>query len=122
MLAWNQTGVDKPDGVSGLAVVEDRGLEHDTVEIDAVLVQPPRHHAGPRRAVGLAEQEFRRVPAVVKAEVSLDEVRNRARVGIDTPEVALDVRRHCGRVAGANGVDEDEVERSRSVSGLSSIV
>ena len=69
----------------------------------------PAEHAAARGAVRFAEQEFRRVPAVVLGQVSLDELLDRTCVLIDAPEIAVLVRRDRGRVAGADRVDEHEI-------------
>ena len=72
-------------------------------------MQQPRHHAAARGTVGLAEDELGRVPAVVGAEIALDEADNRARVRVDAPEVPVPVGRHRGGIARTHWVDEDEV-------------
>ena len=62
-----------------------------------------------KRAVAFADQKFRRIPAVVAADVGVDELAERCYVLIDPLEIL--VFRFADRVAvaGAHRVDEHEV-------------
>ena len=99
-------GRQRADRVAGLPVVEDRRLQRNAVQVDAVLVQLVREHAAACGAVRFAEQVFRRIPAVVLRQVALDELLQRIRILVDAPEVAILVRRNRSRIAGADRVDE----------------
>ncbi len=101
-----------------LGVVEDGGQQHDAVAGDAVVLQPLDQARRARRAVGFAEQEFRRIPAIVLGDVALHETAERGDVLVRAPEALVRIRvlvlpvlfgRDALRVARADRVDEDEI-------------
>ncbi len=81
--------------------IEDGGNQDDAVEVNAVaLLQIVAERGGAEGAVAFADQEFRRVPAVVAAEIGDDELREGFDVFVDTVEIffrALCRRRDCSR-------------------------
>ena len=89
--------------------VEHRREQHDAVDADALTLQRVHQHRRARRAVRLAEQELRRVPAAERRDVAVYELAERANVGIDAEEVARLPGRSDAAEAGVGRVDEDEV-------------
>src|ERR1700732_1233497 len=96
-------------GVEGNgAEVEDRGDQHDAVEIHAVVIlQIVGEGGGAEGAVALADQEFGGVPAIVAADVDGDEFGEGLDVGIYAPEILVLGFADGVTEAGADGVDED---------------
>ncbi len=88
--------------------VQDRGLKHHTVECDALPNQIVRQRGRTRRAVTLAEEKFRRIPAIEFRKVIRDELPERRDVLIDAEERLL-LARHDPAEAGVRHVDEDEI-------------
>ena len=90
--------------------IENGGDQDDAVEMNAVvLLQIIAERGGAEGAVAFADQEFRRVPAIVAAEIGDDELREGFDVFVDTVEVFFGGFADRVAVAGAHGVDEDEV-------------
>ena len=83
--------------------------QHDPVEVDVGALQVTGEDRRAGRPVALAEEVAGRVPAFVLAQEAADELRQRARVLVDSPVVGP------GRVAegvaepGADRVDHDDV-------------
>src|SRR5208282_3102701 len=80
------------------------------VEMDSiVLLQVVAENGGAEGAVAFADEEFGRVPTVVAADISDDELRERFGVFVDTVEIFFGGFADGVAVTGAHGVDEDEV-------------
>ena len=90
--------------------IENRGDQDDAVQVNRVVVlQIISQSGGTERAVALANQKLGRIPAVVAAQVGVDELSEGVHVFIDAVEIFF--RRFADNVAvpGAHGVDEDEI-------------
>lgn len=95
-----------PDGLE----VEDGGDEHDAVEVDAVGVEQfAAEGGGAGGAVAFADEEFGGGPAGVFGDVEADEFGDGAGVFFEAVEVFVILGFGGSAVAGADGVDEDEV-------------
>src|SRR6202041_1005302 len=88
-------------------VVEDRGDEHDAIQLHAVVAKHVCQGGRAGGAVGLADEELGRVPTLVGVEVALDEAVEGVQVLIDAGEVLGRGFAHGARVAGERSVDED---------------
>ncbi|CAM5188527.1 hypothetical protein CDEN61S_02435 [Castellaniella denitrificans] len=102
-------GRQRPDGIAGARVVQDRGLQGHAVEVHAILVQDIGQHGAAGCAVGFAEQELGRVPAVVFGQVALDELLQRGGVLVHAPEITVLPRRDGRRIARPDRIDEHQV-------------
>ena len=89
--------------------IEDLRQQDHPVQVDALLLQDVRQHRRPGRAVALAEEIFRRVPAIVFAQKALDEAGEGVRVLVDSPEGLFLVLAVELSEAGAGHVDEHQV-------------
>ena len=95
-----------PDGLE----VEDGGDEHDAVEVDAMGVEEfAAEGGGAGGAVAFADEEFGGGPASVFGDVEADEFGDGAGVFFEAVEVFVVLGFGGAAVAGADGVDEDEV-------------
>ncbi len=75
----------------------------------AFRLQPRGHAGGPRRAIGFAEEVFGRIPPLMDGQESHDALREGVDVGIGGEErLGLGVAQRP-RVAGVDGVQEDDV-------------
>ena len=90
--------------------IEYRRDQDDAVEMDAVvLLQIIAERGGAEGAVTFANQKFRRVPAIIAAEVGDDELCEGFDVLVDAVEIFFGGFAHGVAVAGAHRVDENEV-------------
>ncbi len=101
-----------------LGIVEYGREQHHAVAGDTLVLQPLDQTRRTRRAVGFAEQEFRRIPAIVFGDVTLHEAAESIDVLVRAPETLVGIGvfvflvlfiRDAVRVARADRVDEDEV-------------
>src|SRR6266436_7366316 len=77
---------------------------HDAIEVEAVMrLQVVRERGGAKRAVAFTDEKFRRVPAVVAADIRVDELRQGFNVLIDAPEILV--------LGFADGVAEASADR-----------
>ena len=97
------------NGEDRLDVERDRDEDHAVEGHPFDRLQPVHDAARARRPVAFAEEVFGRVPAAVVADVLLDEPRDRFDVRVDPPEILVLGVAEGPRVAGADGVDHDEV-------------
>ena len=102
-------GGQQANRITHLRIIEYRGLQDYPIQIHTILVQQPREYAGARCTVRLAEQELWRVPAIEHGQVTFDELFDRTPVFIDAPKIAVFAWRNCCGVAGANGINEDQI-------------
>ena len=92
--------------------VEDRRDERDPGEHDAVVLQPLGEHARSRRAVALAGQILRRIPAAVRRDVPTDELRERLAILVDAVKIFAGCMADDPAEARADRIDEHEVARA----------
>ena len=104
--------------VSRLRIIQNRRLQRYAVQVDSVLVQHPAEHAAAGGAVGFAKKEFGRVPPVVRGQITLDELLERACVLVDAPKIPVLVRGDRRRISRADGIDEDEVASVQQAVGI----
>ena len=74
-----------------------------------VVLQIIAESGGAECAVAFADEELRRIPAIVAAEVGVDELAEGFDVFVDAVEVFFVGFANGVAVTGAHGVDEDEV-------------
>src|SRR6185437_15095605 len=86
--------------------IEYRREQYHAVEIDAFLLEAIGHGRRARRAIALADQELRRVPASILREEDPDELGERFRVGVHAIE--------CFGRAHAPGVSSQYAAESRA--------
>src|SRR5215472_15252011 len=92
------------------AQVEDTGNQDDAVDRNAAFrsqIFSKRDRA--KRAIAFADQEFGRIPAIIAADIGVDEQRERFNVLIDAPKVLVLRFANSMAEARANRIDEDEV-------------
>ncbi len=85
-------------------------MKNDSVDGHVVArLQNICERGGTESSVTFADQKFRRIPAVIAANVGDDELRDGTCVGIDAPEIFI-LRFADGMTeSGADGVDENHV-------------
>src|SRR3546814_11498543 len=94
-------------------LAEDLRQQDHAVEIGAVLrLQHIGEHRRARGAVAFAKQVFRRIPALVARQESLDETGERLGIGIDAPKRLLAFLAAQVAEAGAGCIDEHQIGRS----------
>ncbi len=90
--------------------VEGRREEDDAIEADAeVPLQARNQKSAADAAVAFAEDVLRGVPTIVLGDESADELRHRVGVLVVAPEILTLLVTHGVAVAGADGIDEDEI-------------
>ena len=90
--------------------IEDRRDQDDAVQVDGVVILQIIAQGGRAEgAVAFADQKLRRVPAVVAAQVGDDELREGLDVFVDAVKIFFLRFADGVAVAGAHGVDEDEI-------------
>jgi len=89
--------------------LQDRRDQDDAVQVDVRALQVAGEHRRPGRAVAFSEQEAGRIPAVVRAEETPDELGERLRVLVDAPVVGARRLAQGVAEAGADRIDHDDV-------------
>ena len=83
--------------------------QHHAVQRDALIDQVSAQPGGARGAVAFADQEQRRRPALVAAEIEADELADRRDVALHAKEFLGQFFLGRAAVAGADWIDEDQV-------------
>src|SRR6202042_2578042 len=81
-----------------------------SVDVDAVMrLQIICQGRGAKSAVAFADEKFRRIPAIVAAEVGVDELREHFYVLIKAPKIFVLGFADGATETGADRIDENEV-------------
>ncbi|MNE39934.1 hypothetical protein D3C80_1339160 [compost metagenome] len=99
-----------------VAVDHQRQQDH-AIELHALVLKPIGQTGGPGGAVGFAKQIFGRSPALVHRDVAGDEAGEGIHVLLGAPEIASGRVADRPRIAGPDGVDEDEVRLVEDAAG-----
>src|SRR5204862_1871704 len=91
------------------AEVEDRRDQHDSVEIEALIVQPAGEAGRARRAVALACEKLRRAPARIARGDEADYAAHRLDVRFEAVELLRVVERNGAAESRRHGLAEHEI-------------